>query len=78
MTQAELRQALNLGPEWEAIWTGANPLDSHQHLCGGLYGPGGTYQSEWMTPTYRPTGRSGIEAAWCERCRVAWVRAVAR
>jgi hypothetical protein len=42
MTNAEMRAALNLGPEWQVIWTGANPLDSHQHLCGGLYGPGGT------------------------------------
>ena len=73
-TQAELRHALNLGAGWEVLWTGASPLDTHDHLCGGLHGPGGTYVNEWVRLPYTATGRPGIKAAWCARCRVAWVR----
>ncbi len=75
MTQATVRKATGLGPDWHLIWAGADPLPSVQHLCGGLYGPGGTYVSEYVRLRYEATGTPGIEAAWCERCRVAWVRA---
>ena len=37
-----MRQALGVGPEWRLIWAGADPLWAVEHLCGGLYGPGGT------------------------------------
>ena len=47
MTDAEMRHALNLGPEREVLWSGPDPSDSYQHLCGGLHGPGGTYPSGW-------------------------------
>ncbi len=58
------------------LWAGANPLQILEHLCGGLYGPGGTYVSEYVTLTYAPTSTPGLEAARCDRCRAAWVRAV--
>ncbi len=76
MTQVEMRRATGLGPEWQVIWEGQHALPSVQHICAGLYGLGGTYVSEYVTVTYPPTGTPGIEAARCERCRVAWVRAV--
>ncbi len=71
-----MRGALGLGPARQVIWTGADPLPTVQHLCGGLYGPGGTYVSEYVTLTSAPTSMPGMEAARCERCRVAWVRTV--
>ncbi len=61
--------------EWSLIWTGADPLPTVQHLCSGLYGPVETNVSEYVTLTYAPTSTPGMEAARCERCRVAWVRA---
>lgn len=27
MTQGERRQAAGLGPDWQVIWTGTDPLD---------------------------------------------------
>jgi hypothetical protein len=75
MTQAEMHQATRLGPEWQFIWEGRHALPDAEHLCGGLYGPGGTYVSEAVRLRYKATGSSGIEAAWCARCREAWVRA---
>jgi len=76
LTQAQMREATGVGPEWQVIWTGADPLADHEHLCTGLYGPGGTYRSEWARAPDAPTGILGVQAAKCERCRIAWVRAV--
>jgi len=75
LTQDQMREAAGVGPEWQVIWAGPDPLAEHEHLCGGLYGPGGTYRSEWARVPYTPTGRPGVQAAKCERCRIAWVRA---
>ena len=76
MNQDELHRILGVGPGWRVIWEGAHSLPEVQHSCGGLYGPGGTYVSEYRRLTYTPTRMPGIEAAICERCREAWVRAV--
>jgi hypothetical protein len=75
MTQAEMHQATGLGPDWQIIWEARHALPDVEHLCGGLYGPGGTYVSEHMRLRYEATGTPGIEAAKCDRCRIAWVRA---
>ena len=76
LTAEEMRQALNFGPEWQVIWMGADPLDAFDHDCGGPCGPDGTYVSEWVRLPYIPTSTPGVQAARCERCRMAWVRAV--
>ncbi len=76
MTQAEMHQAAGLGPDWHVMWSGADPFDTMQHLCGSLTGPGGTHHSDWVQLPYAPTATPGIEVARCERCRAAWVRAV--
>jgi hypothetical protein len=76
MTPAEMRAALNFGPEWQVIWMGADPRDAFDHDCGGLYGPGGTYVSEWVHLPYLATHTPGVQAARCERCRIAWVPAM--
>ncbi len=76
MTQDEMRPAHGVGPEWSLVWCAADPLRAVEHWCVGLYGPGGTYTSETVMLPYRATQTPGIEAARCERCRVAWVRRV--
>ncbi len=76
MTQGEMCAALQVDPEWSVLWSGADRLRAVEHWCVGLYGPGGTYTSETVLLPYRATETPGIEAARCERCRVAWVRRV--
>ena len=76
MTQPERQAALGLGPEWIVIWEGHHALPELAHLCGGLSGPGGTYESGYLRLRYEATGIPGIEAAVCARCRKAWVRGV--
>jgi hypothetical protein len=71
----QMRAAAGVGPEWEVIWMSAERVDVLQHLCACIYGPGGTYRSEWVRVPYAATGTPGVQAAKCERCRVAWVRA---
>jgi len=68
-------RATGLGPEWQVIRTGCNALRDLEHLCGGLHGPGEAHVSEYVRLRYETTGTPGIEAARCERCREAWVRA---
>ncbi len=63
MIQAEMRAALAVGPEWEVIWCGPDPLPTVEHWCGGLYGPGGTYVSETRILPYARTRTPGVEAA---------------
>jgi hypothetical protein len=77
LTQAQMREATGLGAEWQLIWAGPDPFAENEHLCTGLYGPGGTYRSEWVRVRYEPTGTAGVQAAKCERCKIAWVRAAA-
>ena len=74
MTQAALRAALKLGPDWTMQWAGDVPREAIVHLCGGLYGPDGAYVSEYLKLAFQPTGRPGLEVAFCERSREAWVR----
>ncbi len=74
MTQDEMRAALHVGPDWSLVWRGPDPLRAVEHWCAGLYGIGGTPTSETVMLRYEATDTPGIEAARCERCRVAWVR----
>ena len=76
MTQAEMRAALQVGPDWCLMWAGVHTLKDVTHICAGLHGPGGLYVCDWVTLRYGPTKLAGVEAAVCLRCRVAWVRAV--
>ncbi len=76
MTQTEMRQATGLGPDWQLIWEGEHVLPSVEHICAGLYGPGGTYRSQYVRLEYVPVETVGIEVARCGRCRLAWVRAI--
>ena len=69
-----MRQALGVGREWRVIWQGHAPFDTASHLCAGLAGPPGAYQSEWVNLLYAPTATPGVEAARCARCRTAWLR----
>ena len=76
MTQDAMRCALTVGPEWRVIWCGADLLPAVEHWCTGLCGPGRTYVSKQRGLLFDPTPKPGIEAARCERCQIAWVRAV--
>ena len=76
MTDAEMRGALDLGPEWTLIWAEAQRGETVQHLCSGMYGPDHTYFIEYVDLPFQPIGRPGLEVAFCARCREAWVRAV--
>lgn len=76
LTQAQMRDATGLGQNWQVIWAGQDAVAEREHLCTGLPGPEGTYRSEWVRVRYTSTGSPGIQAARCERCRTAWVRAV--
>ena len=76
MTEAELRQATGLGPEWRLIWAGADPVAAGDHLCGCLAALGSTGGGAWVRLRYAPTATPGIEAAQCDQCRTAWVRSV--
>ncbi len=78
MTPEEMRQATGLGPEWELIWAGADPSEVVPHLCAGLYGRGKSFEGAWVNLRYEPTATPGIEAAKCELCGTAYVRAVGR
>jgi hypothetical protein len=61
MTQAVIHRATGLGPEWHVIWEGRHALPDVEHLCGGPYGRGGTYVSEYMRLGYEATGGPGRE-----------------
>jgi hypothetical protein len=50
MTRPEGRRALHLGPDRHLIREGRHALRSAQHICVGLYGPGGTYTGEGVPP----------------------------
>ncbi len=76
LTQAQMREATGLGPEWHVVWAGPDPFAEREHLCGGFMGPKGTSRSEWVRVRFAPTRTPGVQAAQCERCRVAWVRAL--
>lgn len=76
MTLAQMREATRLGLDWMVIWAGADPVGVREHLCGGLPGSGDAYRSEWVRVRYAPTDTPGVQAAKCERCRTAWLRAV--
>ena len=76
LTQAEMYQATGLGPEWELIWEDPAPGAERDHLCGVPTGAESAYRGEWVRVPYAATGTPGVQAAKCERCRIAWVRAV--
>ena len=76
MTHDEMHKALVVGADWQAIWSGADPSDTVEHLCTGLYSPGGDVQERRARLRYAVTACPGIEVARCGRCRIAWVRAV--
>jgi hypothetical protein len=56
MTQAETHQATGLGPEWQVIWEGSHALPDVERLCGGLYGLGRKYLTDYLRGL-RCTGR---------------------
>ena len=33
LTQAQMREAAGLGPDWQVIWAGPDPFAEHEHLC---------------------------------------------
>ena len=76
LTQAQMREATGLGPEWRLTWLGPAPVDEREHLCSAPTGPEGTYRGEWVRVRYVATRTPGVQVAKCERCRTAWVRAV--
>ncbi len=76
LTLAEMHDAAGLGPEWNVIWTGADPVAEREHYCGSLTAPEGTARGDWVRIRYAPTGTRGVQAAKCVRCQTAWVRVV--
>jgi len=60
MSRDEMHRTTGLGPEWDALWTGTKALagTSISGGEGGLHGPGGTCQDEWVNRPHRRTGRS--------------------
>ncbi len=73
MTLAEIRQAVGVGPEWEVIWTGADPLDPMLHLCTERSERDGPFRARWVSLPYALIAPSGLEVARCEHCHIAYV-----
>ena len=76
MTQTMMPQAAGLRPDWNVIWIDGNGLEDVVHLCVTPEGAT-TDPSGWTRLEYVPTPTPGIEAAWCTRCRLAFLRAAA-